>query len=141
PESVVLGIRSYEQVLGDAHAQTLQQALRATRTLLFVGCGAGLADPNLGALLRWSRGVFAGSEYRHFRLCRESEVEKLRKEHPPGERIFPLAFGAERADLAPFLRSLRSTASGAPVASPATSVAGPSPRLPAAPRCFGRDDE
>src|SRR5262249_42963383 len=67
PRSVILGIRSYEKVLGNEHAQTIQRALRTTRSLLFVGCGAGLKDPNFGALLQWSRQVFKGSEYRHFR--------------------------------------------------------------------------
>jgi SIR2-like domain len=51
PESVILGIRSYEEVLGDAHAQAMQRAIRSLKTLLFVGCGEGLHDPNFGALL------------------------------------------------------------------------------------------
>ena len=108
PESVILGIRSYEQVLGDAHAQALQQALRTTRTLLFVGCGDGLADPNFSALRQWSRRVFKDSEYRHFRLCLDSELVALRKEHAPEERIFPLAYGARHGELAGFLRGLKS---------------------------------
>jgi SIR2-like domain len=68
PESVVLGIRSYDAVLGDTHAQTVQSALALMNSFLFIGYGAGLADPNFGALLRWMRRVFAGSEYRHYRL-------------------------------------------------------------------------
>ena len=74
PQSVVLGIRSYEAVLGDAHAQTIQQALRATRTLLFIGYGAGLADPNFSAFTQVVADVFSGSEYRHFRLALQQEV-------------------------------------------------------------------
>jgi hypothetical protein len=42
--SVILGIRSYEEVRGDAHAQTMQQAIRSLKTLLFVGCREGLLD-------------------------------------------------------------------------------------------------
>jgi hypothetical protein len=61
PESVVLGVRSYELVLGNAHAEAMRKALASTRTLVFVGCGAGLDDPNFGALRRWLAGVFAGS--------------------------------------------------------------------------------
>ncbi|MDR3632790.1 MAG: SIR2 family protein [Isosphaeraceae bacterium] len=107
PESVVLGIRSYERILGDAHAQAIQQALRATRTLLFVGYGAGLADPNFGALLRWSRHVFSGSEYRHFRLALEQDVKATQAMHPAEERIYVLSFGDKLDDLASYLRSLR----------------------------------
>jgi SIR2-like domain len=51
PESVILGTRDYDKVLGDAHAQTMQRAMRSFNTLLFVGCGEGLHDPNFGALL------------------------------------------------------------------------------------------
>jgi hypothetical protein len=50
-QSVVLGVRSYDQVLGGEHAQAMLQAMTAMRTILFVGCGDGLEDPNLGALL------------------------------------------------------------------------------------------
>src|SRR5262249_19068063 len=106
PSSVVLGISSHEKVLGDEHAQAMQHALRAFRTLLFVGCGAGLADPNFGALLRWSREVFEGSEYRHFRLAINTEVTALQQQHPRAERIFVIGFGPSHSDLAPFLRRL-----------------------------------
>ncbi|MDQ6948431.1 MAG: SIR2 family protein, partial [Actinomycetota bacterium] len=50
PESVVLGIRSYEAVLGDAAAQALQRAIASVSTLIFVGVGSGADDPNFGAL-------------------------------------------------------------------------------------------
>ncbi len=106
PESIVLGHRSYEDVARDQHAQTVLASLRAERTFIFVGCGAGLRDPNLGAFLRWTASVFSRSEYRHFRLCLESEVEELRREHVDEQRIFPLPYGAAHGDLAPFLRSL-----------------------------------
>jgi hypothetical protein len=107
PQSVVLGIRSYEAVLGDAHTQAIQRALRATRTLLFIGYGAGLADPNFGALLRWARGVFSGSEFRHFRLALKKDVPATQAMHPPEERVYVLSFGETHSDLATFLRNLR----------------------------------
>jgi tetratricopeptide (TPR) repeat protein len=146
PESVVLGIRSYEKVLGDAPAQAMMRALRTLRTLLFVGCGAGLEDPNFAALLAWSRGVFAESEYRHFRLCLNGEVAALRVLHPPEERLFAVPYGREHSDLAPFLRDLR--VKGSPTATPsahvtASSVAGVAPAVPRLPpprHCFGREE-
>lgn len=106
PDSVVLGIKSYADVARDSYAQTVLTALRTDRTFVFVGCGAGLRDPNLGAFLKWTAEVFNGSEARHFRLCRDSEVEAVRAEHPDGQRIFPLPYGPNHGDLAPFLRSL-----------------------------------
>jgi tetratricopeptide (TPR) repeat protein len=140
PESVVLGIRSYEAVLGDVHAQTVLRSLRLKHTLVFIGCGAGLGDPNLGALLAWSRPILAGSEYRHFRLCRKQEREELEREHPPEERIFPLPFGEKHGDLATFLRDLavRGASSGPAKSAPPVDVVSLPPR-PA--RCIGREEE
>ena len=51
PESVVFGARSYDRVRSDEHAQFLQQLIAADRTLIFIGCGPGLGDPNIGKLL------------------------------------------------------------------------------------------
>ena len=146
PQSVVLGIRSYEKILGDAPAQAMLRALRTLRTLVFVGCGAGLEDPNFAALLAWSRGVFAGSEYRQFRLCLSSEVAALRALHAPEERLFPIPYGSEHSDLVPFLRGLgaqrpRTAAPAAPATAVSSAGADPAvPRLPAPRHCFGRED-
>ena len=119
PNSVVLGVRDYERALGDEHAQTMLKAVRTTRTLLFVGFGEGLSDPNFGAFLRWTRKVFPGSEYRHFRLALERDVQQLQSQHPPEERIFVIPYGSKHDDLAPFLTSLRPTGPTAPVTSSA----------------------
>ena len=106
PGSVVLGVRSYEQLLGAEHAQVLQQAMTAMGTLLFVGFGAGLADPNFTALRAWMGRLFKGGEYRHFRLAADGEVAALQAEHGPDERVFVLGYGPGHADLAPYLRRL-----------------------------------
>jgi len=106
PKSVVLGIRSYEKILGDAYAQTMLKALRATRTLMFVGYGAGLRDPNFSAFLSWTRKVFAGTEYRHYRLALERDVGTLQNEHQPEERIQVISFGTDHWELPAFLRQL-----------------------------------
>ncbi len=113
PQSVVLGIRSYSQILGDTHAQAILQALRATRSLLFIGFGAGLTDPNFSALLRWARDAFSMSEYRHYRLVRSSEVAAVQADYEPSDRIFVLPYGDNYEDLPPFLERLvaRSTES------------------------------
>jgi hypothetical protein len=138
PTSVVLGIRSYEAVLGDAHAEAMRKALAATQTLVFVGCGAGLADPNFTELRRWLGEVFASSPYRHYRLGLQAELKELWEEHGLAERIVPLAYGTNHDDLASFLRKLKSTAPPTPPTGP-PAAAGRLVRLPPPPRCFGRD--
>ena len=127
PETAVLGIRSYEQVLGNEHAQTVLHALGIMKTLVFVGCGAGLGDPNFGRFLEWTGRVFAGSEYRRYRLALASE--------PEVPHLTTIVYGSKHDDLAGFLRTLAPPAHPAAVAPPA-----PAP-LPAKPRCFGREAE
>ena len=119
PDSIVLGTPSYIDVARDPHAQAVLTALRTDRTFVFVGCGAGLRDPNLGAFLKWTGETFGRAETRHFRLCRSDEVEALRREHPSEQRIFPLAYGDNHADLAPFLRALLPTTTTTSVPPPA----------------------
>lgn len=144
-ESVVLGIRSYQEILGDSHAQNVLKTLRTVNTLLFVGCGEGLADPNFGALLEWTREVFAGSGYSHYRLCRESEAPDLRKLHPKEERIIVLSYGPNHSELASFLQTLRPASTPKPEKKKKKeeelSPERRAPRLPAPPRCFGRTDQ
>jgi tetratricopeptide (TPR) repeat protein len=129
PASVVLGVRSYEQLLGTEHAQMMQQAMAAMGTLLFVGFGAGLADPNFAALRAWMGRLFRGGQYRHFRLATDDEVATLQAEHDHGERVFVLGYGPTHADLAPFLRHLAPAppplAPGATSAPPRTRPRGP----------------
>ncbi len=136
PESVILGIRSYEHILRDGHAQAVLRALQTLKTFLFVGCGEGFADPNFGALLRWAREVFKDSGVRHYRLCKDDELARLRILHKD-DHLFPLSYGPDHADLGTFLRKLGEKKDPKPTPVPAAPI----PRLPGRPRCFGREDE
>lgn len=124
PESVVLGIRSYEDLLRSESSQGLQRAVGTLKSLVFIGCGAGLEDPNFGALLTWLGTHFGDSSYRHFRLCLEAELEELKERHHDS-RVMPLAYGARHEDLARFLSRLAPPPT-VPAAFPRTS-----PRVPA----------
>ena len=106
PESVVLGVRAYEAILADVHAQNMLRAIRTMRTLVFVGFGDGLRDPNFGGLLRWASKVFAESAITHFRLCLQTDYEQHKANQPDG-RISLVPYGAAHGDLPPFLKRLR----------------------------------
>jgi len=133
PESVILGVSSYKKILADHGAQALQQALIARSTLLFIGSGDGLLDPNFGALLKWSAKAFGKSIYRHYCLCRSSERAALQRRFPADTRLFYIEYGDHYADLAPFLR--RELVPFARPRKPASST------LPPAGYCIGRDAE
>ncbi|HEV7240791.1 MAG TPA: tetratricopeptide repeat protein [Thermoanaerobaculia bacterium] len=121
PESVVLGVKSYSTILKSRGAQAIQQALAAHKSLLFIGCGEGLSDPNFGALLKWIGAAFGKTIYRNYRLCLTKEQK------PPEGRLFYVPYGDDFKDLAPFLRDL---------APRKASFALPNPGY-----CFGRERE
>jgi hypothetical protein len=106
PESVVLGVRAYEAILADVHAQNMLRAIRTMRTLVFVGFGDGLRDPNFGGLLRWAGNVFAESAITHFRLCLQSDYEQHRANQPDA-RISLIPYGTAHGHLPAFLNRLR----------------------------------
>ncbi len=105
PESVILSAHSYGRLGSGGPANALQRGIGSTRTLLFIGCGAGLEDPNFAGLREWLSSVFPNTEARHYRLCRDTELAGLRELHAD-ESIVPLAYGASHGDLVPFLRGL-----------------------------------
>jgi hypothetical protein len=113
PASVVLGIEDYVAVRDGAFAKAVREGLAMTRTLLFVGCGDGLSDPNFTAFRDWMASVFPDRTSPHYRLCCDDEREALEQEHDPRERIDLITYG-KHEHLVDVLQSL---ASG-PVRSP-----------------------
>ena len=105
-DSVVLGLRSYDDVLRSEAAQNAMRTLFTTKTVVFVGCGEGTNDPNFGALRDWVRKVLGQDPGRHYLLVRESELEEARSRFDLAGRILPLSYGKTHANLAPFLERL-----------------------------------
>ena len=139
PDTVVLGIRSYEDVIRDAHAQAVLRALPMERTCVFVGFGAGLGDPNFAALFRWMRSVFARSQFPHYRLVRVSELDGAQAQHAAEEQVIAFAYGEQHSELAPFLRTFApgGGTKGNGNSKPVSTVSLP----PKPARCIGRDEE
>jgi Bacterial extracellular solute-binding protein/SIR2-like domain/von Willebrand factor type A domain len=105
PDSIVLGTVDYAGITSDEAAQEVQRALWLTKTMLLVGFGAGLDDPNLEALRTWMRKVWGEAGFRHYRLCLKRELEALDEQHH-GEQIYPLAYGTSHKQLADYLNTL-----------------------------------
>ncbi len=103
PETIVLGVRSYEAILSDDFAQTVMMSLGVMKSLLFIGCGDdGLNDPNFGNFLTWLKEFEkkAGVEHRHFRLVRDSDSRE------PVGRLFPVPYGKDFSNLPEYLQRL-----------------------------------
>lgn len=106
PDSVVLGLRSYDKVAGDPHASAVLRLFTLDRTLLFVGCGGTLKDPNFSRLVEWGSEALRASAHRHFLLCREEELETVRGDLKEAPWLHPLVYGKGFDELVPFLRGL-----------------------------------
>lgn len=104
PESVVLGPSSYYRVKSDPHAETILRSFFVERTVVFVGCGATLRDPNFGHLIEWGRAALQDVAPRHVVLCRESETADIYEKLSSAPWLQPLAYGQTHADLVPFLK-------------------------------------
>jgi tetratricopeptide (TPR) repeat protein len=142
PRSVVLGVRSYEELGRNGPAQALQRAMATMGSLLFVGVGDGASDPNFGALRKWLVQTFPDNRYRHFRLCLNGEVEALGAEHDAGERVFPVGYGDSHDDLADFLRGLAPAAGQlSRVIEARGAMSANGVVLPAPPVTFGREEQ
>jgi len=121
PESVILGARSYGDVCKD---DLMQSALRGTfilGTVVFVGCGAGLDDPNFSSLLDWARHTLKECHHRHFILVCTSELThwRLRLEGLP---IVPIPYGTEHSDLSSFVRQLSARVESARSSNPGAQL-------------------
>ena len=104
-ESIVLTEAEYVKAMESAAPQSLQKALSTLKSILYVGVGGGLDDPNFGNLLDWHRSTFENSSVKHFRLCRTSELLDLEVEHGK-DAIYPIAYGDHYEDLPAFLEQL-----------------------------------
>ena len=109
PESVIFSQRQYDDLLASEAAQALQQAASALKSLVYVGYGAGLKDPNFERLIGWHRTHFVPSSIDHFRLCRTRDLAQLRAEHG-SDQIIPVAYGDEYDDLPAFIALLQKPA-------------------------------
>lgn len=124
PESIVFGTRSYDEVVRDPHARTTLEAMRMLRTMVFIGHGAGLEDPNWGSLLEWAVNVFRQSEFHHYRVAREADLAGLRDSRLQSQRILLVPYPGSHAGLGPFLRELHGASTPT---SPAPSTTGTTP--------------
>jgi hypothetical protein len=125
PSSLVIDAVGYERVLAHQNAQDLLTNL-ASKTLLFIGCGSTVEDPNIGSLHKLlTRLSQFDASVNHFRLVRE------RDGRPSGGVVTDLVYGTGFDDLEPFLLSIRDAVWRGRPGGPVTPPAAPAAAAPA----------
>ena len=109
PESVILGWDSYAKINADTIAQHFIKTMRTHYTPVFIGCGGGLEDPNVGKLFHWAAEHATGLESCIYLIEKHEKVEEIRKRYPVTKRFVVLDYGNEYNELGPFLKMLLNT--------------------------------
>ncbi|MEO6787000.1 MAG: SIR2 family protein [Chthoniobacteraceae bacterium] len=108
PSSIVLGRKSYDRVVADDDLQQLFRTLWLEWSWVYVGCGDGLDDPNLGRLLEWGK-RWGKSKMPDFFLAREDKAKEIAHRLDKPENLKSIGYPSHD-DLAPTLRSITPTA-------------------------------
>jgi hypothetical protein len=100
PDEIILDRTGYEQIRNSEEVQNiLKTFLEYDYTILFVGCGSGLEDPNFDGLLKWARERQEKLPNRHCLLVRNGDALN----YVP---LVRLEYGDNYKDLAPYLNKL-----------------------------------
>ena len=107
PESVIFSNADYDRVKRSDPSQFLQHHAAFADTLIFIGCSAdGLADENIGKLLKWFGDVWGGLGENHFAVVTDGEMSA--PGWPPA--VIRVPYGPTHYALPKFLCSLTITA-------------------------------
>lgn len=99
PKEVVLNAIDYYQVKNSDDMQNLLRTYLGHKTILFIGCGAGLEDPNFDALLEWASTREENIPNHHYLLVRIGDDLRYNP-------LVALRYGPNYKDLVPFLNRL-----------------------------------
>lgn len=110
-ESVILSGSDYARLLDAEASQVLQRAISTLKSIVYVGYGAGLADPNFSRLIEFHSRHFGAGPVPHFRLCLDDELTVLRGRHL-GDHIVPVSYGQSYSELPAFLSELVQLSTG-----------------------------
>ncbi|EER27496.1 ankyrin repeat containing protein [Coccidioides posadasii C735 delta SOWgp] len=98
PQDVILNTTDYVRVVNSEVKYMLEKFLMFD-TVLFVGCGAGLNDPNFGPLLNWVREYQKNIPEKHFTLVKKGDISDYRP-------LRSLIYGQNYSDMASYLRKI-----------------------------------
>jgi NAD-dependent SIR2 family protein deacetylase len=104
PQEVVLDTTDYYRVANADEVQNVLKTFLEYKTILFIGCGSGLEDPNFSGLLKWAGERQSNVPNRHCLLVRDGDSLNHKT-------LVRLKYGPDYTDLAPYLNKLLNDAS------------------------------
>jgi hypothetical protein len=96
---VVLDTTDYYDVKNSDTVQDVLKNLLQSKTILFVGCGSGLEDPNFDALLKWASERHKNIPHRHCLLIRDDDSVNY-------QPLVRVKYGPRYEDLVVYLKRL-----------------------------------
>jgi hypothetical protein len=99
PQEVVLDTTDYYQIRESDEMQNMLKAFLDDKTILFVGCGSGLEDPNFDGLLKWAAKRQKNIPNIHCLLVRDGDSLVCKP-------LLRVKYGPNYHDLAPYLNKL-----------------------------------
>jgi adenine/guanine phosphoribosyltransferase-like PRPP-binding protein len=111
PGSVIFGYESYSRLIGDERSQALLRALISVKSIIFVGFGGGLSDPNFTSLGTWLTSTLRESGIAPLVLVREADYEQAEPRYRQNG-YNTLSYGAEYEDLEIYLANLLAECTG-----------------------------
>ncbi len=99
PQELVLDTTGYYQIRESDEVQNMLKAFLDDKTILFVGCGSGLEDPNFDGLLKWAAKRQKNIPNTHFLLVRDGDSLVCKP-------LLRVKYGPNYHDLAPYLNKL-----------------------------------
>ena len=107
PESIILSASDYERLRNVERAKEINKSIFLANRFLFIGCGDGLSDPNIGPLLTFLEKIkLENPKEKHYLLVTGSQLGRFRQgwQWP---LVVPVAYGNHFSELTPFLKKLK----------------------------------
>ncbi|CAF3747873.1 unnamed protein product [Rotaria sordida] len=110
PDSVIFSSDEYNQLLESEFGQSKLRAFIEKKTLLFIGYGAGMSDPNFSNLLKWISHITGMKQLSVYKLVSSTKTKTLSKTSDISflENIKELHYGDNFEDLLQFIKNLKS---------------------------------
>jgi hypothetical protein len=111
-DSVIFSSYDYGRIRQNKFAQAKLKALIETKTLLFIGYGAGMSDPNFSSLLKWIFSLTGETPPSIYKFVKSNKNKHLNQLSDVSflENIKEIQYGNTSEELLAFIRNLKSFA-------------------------------